>query len=465
MQETLNNKTKILYGIAGIGDSALYNFMGTFGLFYFTTMAGINPAIAGTIVAVGAVWDVVCSSIVGYLSDRTRSRYGKRKPFMLVVAFPMAVVCSLVFVAIDASQTVRCIYYMVMVMLFWTGYSVFYVPYTTWGSELTDDYEERTSLRGIVYVFYIVGAVFSTVLPTIVVDFLVQAGASRQTGWFTAAVAIGVGSGAAIFFSAWFIKRGAEDNRADTDAKADQPAVKKNPIQALVEIIKNYYEVLKFRTARYIILASMFYLVGVSIQSGNKMYYYTYVMDLSPKMISFVMFFQMSISACFVPVLNRVNRYLDKRTICIGGLAIASISSIIYGFTGIPDVKNLLIVSLFYGMGSICYWQLIPSMLYDTCDADRLENRIERAGIIISFQSLAESVSEAVGFQLLGAILGVAGFVSEAAVQSETTLRWMHISFTFMPALFTILAMLMVIKYPITRRMHAQIQRQLKEQK
>jgi len=74
MENRLSRKTKLFYGVAGIGDSALYSMMGMFALFFFTTVAGINPAAAGTIVAVGAVWDVVSGSIVGYISDRTNGK-------------------------------------------------------------------------------------------------------------------------------------------------------------------------------------------------------------------------------------------------------------------------------------------------------------------------------------------------------------------------------------------------------
>ena len=203
MENRLSRKTKLFYGVAGIGDSALYSMMGMFALFFFTTVAGINPAAAGTIVAVGAVWDVVSGSIVGYISDRTNTRIGRRKPFMLMASFPLAVFCSLIFVVFDAPQGIRIAYYVFMFIAFWTGYSIFFVPYTAWGAELTDNYEERTELRGIVYVFYSVGAAFGTVLPTIIVDTLMQWGLTVQAGWLSVGIIVGVISAAAIFISGW----------------------------------------------------------------------------------------------------------------------------------------------------------------------------------------------------------------------------------------------------------------------
>ena len=115
----LSFRTKLSYGIGGVADNAMYTLAGTFLLFFLTSVAGIRPAAAGTIVAIGSIWEVICGPISGYLSDHMESRYGKRKPFLLMAAFPVAIATSLLFTAIDASYTFRLIYYLVMTLLFW----------------------------------------------------------------------------------------------------------------------------------------------------------------------------------------------------------------------------------------------------------------------------------------------------------------------------------------------------------
>lgn len=466
MENRLSRKTKLFYGVAGIGDSALYSMMGTFALFFMTTVAGIDPAAAGAIVAVGAVWDVVSGSVVGYISDRTHSRMGRRRPFMLAAAFPLAVFCSLIFVVLDAPQSVRCAYYVVMFIAFWTGFSVFFVPYTAWGAELTDNYEERTELRGIVYIFYSVGAAVGTVLPTIIVDRLMQWGLSVETGWFSVGVFIGVVSGAAIFISGWFVRdtEAIQEDRQDDGPAGDLPesrpplhSLLRRGLSAAADILRNYGQVLRFRPARYIILTSVFYLISNSIFMADRMYFYTFNMELSAGVISMIMLFQNVVSVLLVPALIRAGRKLDKRTLCIGGLGLQAACLILYGALGIPNLFHLLIFTFIYGIGTICYWQLIPSMLYDVCDADRLENGADRAGLIISFQGLTESVSEAVGFQILGILLELTGFSSELAAQNPATMHCIQASFTFVPAAFSLIAMFMMIRYPITRARHAEI--------
>ena len=193
------------------------------------------------------------------------------------------------------------------------------------------------------------------------------------------------------------------------------------------------------------------------------MYFFTYNMELTAKEVSLIMLVMQIVSVLLVPPLIRINRVLDKRTLCIGGIGMSVACMTIYGFVGISSIPHLLILMFIYCIGSICYWQLIPSMLYDVCDADKLENGADRAGLIISIQGLTESVFEAVGFQILGILLHMTGFQTDAAQQSAETMQCIHVSFTFLPAFFAFIALLMMVKYPITRTKHAEIIKNLQQ--
>lgn len=146
----LSFKTKFSYGVAAISDNAMYTLTGTYLLLFLTTVAGVSPAVAGTISAIGSVWEAMCAPIVGYKSDRMQSRFGRRKPFLIMAAFPIAVITALLFTALDFSPAMKTAYYVVMVILFWTFFSSEFVPYMAWGSDLTEDYNERTVLRNVI---------------------------------------------------------------------------------------------------------------------------------------------------------------------------------------------------------------------------------------------------------------------------------------------------------------------------
>ena len=110
-----------------------------------------------------------------------------------------------------------------------------------------------------------------------------------------------------------------------------------------------------------------------------------------------------------------------------------------------------------YCVGGISYWQLVPSMLYDACEADQLINEKQRAGTVISLQSLAESFANATGLQIFGIALGISGFNGAAYEQSETALNAVRIIFTYAPAVMMVIAIIFIIRYPITERMYDDI--------
>ena len=97
----LSLKNKIAYGSAGVGDAAAYSFAGTYFMFFLTTIGHVSPALAGTIIAMGSIWDVVNSLVVGFWSDNSTGKMGRRRPFLLVGATIIAVSCGLLFHAIS----------------------------------------------------------------------------------------------------------------------------------------------------------------------------------------------------------------------------------------------------------------------------------------------------------------------------------------------------------------------------
>lgn len=471
----LSFKTKIAYGLAGVGDSTLYNLAGTFLLFFLSTIVGLDPGIAGTIAAIGSIWETIWGAVVGYISDNAKSRYGKRKPFLMIAAFPLAIVTTLLFTTIDASDGFRAFYYGLMLILFWTGFSTFFVPYLAWGAELTQDYDERTVLRGYTYVFNNLGMAIGMILPTVIVDVLVRWGRSETQGWQMMALFCGLCSALTIFFGAIGIKdrfelEYAEKGNKSRKKKADCPSSDlktkvRTVLSAVLDMLRNYGQILKMRTIRYILAASIFYLIAYAVFCADRMYFFTYNMELSSGKITFVMALMTFSSTAFVPVILTASRRFDKRTLFIAGMGLCTAVMGAFGFTGVPSMTAVCIFSIAYCIGSICYWQLIPAMIYDVCEVDQLVNNKQRAGLVISLQSLSESIANAMGLQLLGLVLKFAGFQGDAIAQGETTLFWTHMAFTIIPAFFMLLSILMMIQYPVTKKMYNKVLEALEKRK
>lgn len=466
--EKLRLKTKVLYGLAGVGDSALYNIMGTFALFFLTTVAGVSPAVAGTITAIGSVWDTFCGAVMGYVSDNAKTKFGKRKPFLLAASVPLMIFTSMFFLDLDVGQNTMALYYGVILMLFWTAFSMFFVPYLAWGSELTGNYDERTVLRGYVSFFNTVGTAIGLVFPNILVQLIIDAGYSLETGWQMTGMLCGLVSGATILISAVGIKdrfKTIEAPAAEKKQKGQSKKSVKSILSVLVNMVRNYVQLLKLRTVRYILGASVCYLIGYTIFCSDRMYFFTYNMGLSRGTITLIMMLMTFMNVIFIPLISFVNRWIDKRTTYMTGMTISALGLLFFGVAGIDSVAQACILSVIYSVGGSVYWQLIPAMIYDVCEVDQLINNKERSGMVISLQSLSEALSGAVAMQLMGIILSFSGFDGELSVQSESALLGTGISFTFIPAAFMLLSVLCIFIYPVTKKMYNEIVEALEKRK
>ena len=136
-------RTNLAYGIGQAGDTIPYCMFYTFFLYFLTDNVGLSPMLAGTISLIAVCWDGITDPIVGYLSDHTRCRYGRRRPWLIASIFPLGIVVFLIFAPFGNSP----VYFLLMAMLFWTLYTSYVIPYMSLGSELTTDYNGRNYVR------------------------------------------------------------------------------------------------------------------------------------------------------------------------------------------------------------------------------------------------------------------------------------------------------------------------------
>lgn len=481
MNENLSVKTKIGYGIGCVCDNTLYTLSGTYLLLYLTTVAGVAPALAGTISAVGSVWEALVGPIMGSLSDNTVSRFGKRKPFMMFAAIPVAVVTSLLFTAINTGPAVKCVYYTVCIILFWTSFSMEFVPYMSWGADLTNDYHERTSLRSYSYVFGQVGMLLGMVLPTIIVDWAMNLGHSAQQSWQMVGMFCGISAGAALIISVLMVRKG--DMKADDPELLRMKALKKaekqknrgvHPLKRAISILKEFGSILRLKAMRYLLAASMLYLIANTLFSSDRVFFMTYNMGMSQRAISLIMLIITFSGIAFVPFISGLSRRFDKKTTFMAGIGGAGILMMAMRIVNITDIKGIIAVSLIYSVANTCYWQLMPSMIYDIAEIEEAESGESHAGAVISFQALSESVCIAIGLQILGIILDVSGFDESlpsplepgwdaSMMQPESALTWVSNSFTLLPGLFMILVFVVMIGYPVTKDAIEKMRREKEE--
>ena len=223
--DKLSRRTKVFYGIGDLGNAAVNSAIQFFLMKFYTDAALVLPALAGNALLIGKAWDAINDPLFGWISDRTKSRFGKRRVFMIFGAIPLGIAIALLWF-VPASDRIAAFFWIAATfMLFDTLWTLTNVPYYALTSELTDDYDERSSLTAYRMVMavpaYLVGAALT---PAIVGLFALQ-----QTGYAFIGIAYGVIAAAALLISAAGIRE-----RQGLCVAAPEPSPFKSLVVALL---------------------------------------------------------------------------------------------------------------------------------------------------------------------------------------------------------------------------------------
>ena len=150
---------KLGFGIGDLGGNLFFTAMGFYSLIYLTDTVGLAASLAGIAILIGKFWDAVTDPMMGYISDRTRSRWGRRRPYLIFGALPLLLSMWYFFSAPNYTnaQTTGFLWATLALCLLNTAYTVVNIPYGSLTPEITKDYQERTSLNGFRFSFAVIG--------------------------------------------------------------------------------------------------------------------------------------------------------------------------------------------------------------------------------------------------------------------------------------------------------------------
>jgi GPH family glycoside/pentoside/hexuronide:cation symporter len=170
MSDRLSRRTKLLYGVGDTGFSLTSTILGAYFAIFMTDVVGIRPGIAAAAIFVGRSWDYINDPLFGHLSDRTRTRWGRRRPFLLFGALPYALTFTLLWWKPPWEGTLAlAVYYAAAYILYEAAATLLYMPYFALTPELTTDYDERTALTTYRMFFSIVGSLLAFTIPLAIV--------------------------------------------------------------------------------------------------------------------------------------------------------------------------------------------------------------------------------------------------------------------------------------------------------
>jgi len=517
-----------------MGPAITANILVFYLLYFFTNVAGLDAGLAGSILAIGKIGDAINDPIAGILSDRTRTRWGRRIPWMLFGAIPFGIFFFLQWIvpsfSADPNINKWCLfaYYIIIATLFNLAYTVVNLPYTALTPELTQDYNERTSLNSFRFAFsiggsilslilagfitaaypdnlqqrYIVLGLVSTLISVIAILWctfriqekgalpLLQQQGKKILGFILSAMgAAGIAYGIsqiitnqgisingiiAILFGLQLIGFGLtlifakiESHLNSNEAIAAKNVADHAPSIPIKEQLKIAFSNKAFL---YVIGIYMCSWLGVQMTASILIYYVVGWMGMDESAFPTVAIAVQGTALVMLFFWKFVSDKLGKKAVYYMGTAIWILAQAALFLIKPGQIGLLYVGAIAAGFGvSVAY--LIPwSMIPDVVDLDELNTGKRREGIFYSFMVFLQKLGLALALFLIGIALEWSGFIKQLPgeaipIQPESALLAIRIAIAPLPTLFLIIGLILTYFYPITREVHADIIRQLKARK
>ncbi|WP_392534700.1 MFS transporter [Nostoc sp. C117] len=462
LSEKLDFKTKLAYGAGDLGPAITANISVFYLLFFFTNIAGIPAGLAGSILMISKIWDGVNDPLVGFLSDKTKSRrWGRRLPWMFYGAIPFGIFFFLQWVvpqfSVNQSDNIWPLfwYYVVIGVISQSFYTVVNLPYTAMTPELTQDYDERTSLNSFRFTFSIGGSILSLILMGIVFSKI----ADRQQQVLVLAAICTVISILGLYWCVF----GVRDRILAFEAKriqAEEPAS--------LSFLEQLKIVFSNRPFLFVIGIYLFSWLGVQITASIIPYFVVNCMGLKESDVPTLLIAVQGTALLMLFVWGALSQKLGKKVVYFLGMSLWIIAAAGLFFLQPGQIVLMYVMAVMAGVGvSTAY--LIPwSMIPDVIELDELQTGQRREGIFYGFMVLLQKFGLAFGLFLVGNALQVAGFQASVAgspspIQPASALFAIRVAVGPIPTVCLICGLVLTYFYPITREMHAEIMLKLKE--
>ncbi len=440
------------YGVADIYGGGAFVIIGTFFTVFLTKALGMPPALAGTIPLIGKVWDAVTDPVMGNITDRTRSRFGSKRFYILIGSFISAVTFILMWVPLpQAGMWMKYIFYVLMYMLFSTGFTVVMVPYNALLPDMVDDYTQRGRFTGVRMAFSAFGNIIAGLGSTLIITDNTDSGRYLLAAFiFGAIFCIAI---LLTFFGTW---------------EKQKPVVR----IGLKESFIQSFTVYKSHCFRLFIAIFIFGQAATDFVTGLAVYYIDDVLNAYggggfTLLMGIILISQFIGMLIFNPVMARTSK---KAPILIGfPVRIAATLAMLFFSHEGASFPVILFLTFIIGLGMAGSSVTIYAILADMADVDELITSINRPGTCSGMATFIRKICAGLSVSVIGLLLSAVGYDETLAAagmrQAASTQTGIAYIYIFVPVLLCVITLFVTAKFPMGKGEFQIIRREIARRK
>lgn len=437
-------REKIGYGLGDMGFNFYWANISAFLLIYYTDVFGISAAAAGTMMLVTKIVDAFTDPLMGAIADRTRSRFGKFRPYLLWLALPLAGAGVLTYSTPDLGETGKLVWAYGTYTLLMLVYTAINIPYSALSGVITNDSQQRTTLVSFRFIGGFSGGILVTYLTPKLVPLLGQG--DDVLGWQLTMLVFGIA--AALMFLITFLT---------TKERIAPLSLQPNAVrQDLIDLKNNKPWLVLFALALII-------MVTITMRAGSGVYYFKYYVerpDLVGEFLSSYML-ALALGAAATPLMTR---FIDKKRLMVLLMSLTGLLSIGMYFVPADAVGVIFALNLAIGFVLGPKSPLAFSMYADTADYNEWRTGRRATAMTFAAATFSQKLGGAIASALIGWLLAAIGYVANEQ-QSTGSQTGIVLLISVIPGVIALLAAFVMRYYSLDNQQLAKIQFDLQQRK
>lgn len=426
--QKLSLREKVSYGFGDLGYNFYWTMISAFGLYFFTDVFGITPVEAGTLMLVSRLLDAFTDPLMGAIADRTQTKYGRFRPYILGGIFPLAVMGALTFYTPDLDHAAKLVYAYVCFNLLMLAYTIGNIPYSALSGVMSADGQERAALNG----FRFFGGFLGGTIVTYCTPHLVKFFGGGTEGWpLTMAV---YGMAACLIMAVLFL---------NTRERISPPAGQKtSPFSDIADLTRNGPWMVLF-------VISLVIMVTITLRMSTSAYFMRYVAEREDLIGPFLTVYGIALAtgALLTPVLTR---FVDKKMLLMVLMGLVALFSALFYVIPADQIGLMFTVQVLIGL---CLGPKSPlsfSMYADTADYTEYKTGRRATAMTYAAATFSQKLGGALASFVIGGALTAVGYVANAS-QTEESQQTLRLLMSLAPAAVALLSVLILAFYGLNR--------------